>query len=343
MKTPRLDARALSYKNLTELRRRGVQAVQQGESPEVVARALGIARQTIYNWLTLYRHGGWDALDARRRGGRRRKLNGEALRWIYDTVTQKNPLQLRFPFALWTCGMVSEVIYGRFKIRLSRASVGRLMHQLGLSAQRPLWRAYQQDPRAIEGWLKEEFPRIEAEARRLKAKIYFGDEAGIRSDFHSGTTWGIRGKTPIVSGTGARVSLNMISAVNRLGQLRFMVTSKRIGARVFVEFLKRLIHGAEGMIFLIVDRHPAHRAKIVQAYLKTVSDRLRLYFLPPYAPELNPDEYVWNDLKNNAVGRMGIKGLADLKRAAVSHLRFLQKTPERVRSFFCAPSTQYAL
>lgn len=343
MEKPRLDARGLTHKNLTDLRRRGVQAVQQGESPEVVARALGIARQTIYNWLSLYRYGGWDALDAKKRGGRRPRLNGKALRWIYDTVTQKNPLQLRFPFALWTCGMVAEVIYRRFKIRLSRASVGRLMHQLGLSAQRPLWRAYQQDPKAIERWLKEEFPRIEAEARRLKAKIYFGDEAGIRSDFHSGTTWGIRGKTPIVSGTGARVSLNMISAVNRLGQLRFMVTSKRIGAKVFVEFLKRLIHGAEEMIFVIVDRHPAHRAKIVQAYLKTVSDRLRLYFLPPYAPELNPDEYVWNDLKNNAVGRMGIKCLADLKRAAVSHLRFLQKSPERVRSFFCAPSTQYAL
>lgn len=343
MKTPRLDARGLTHKNLTDLRRRGVQAVQQGESPEVVARALGIARQTIYNWLALYRDGGWDALDARKRGGRRRKLNGKAMKWIYDTVTRKNPLQLNFPFALWTCAMVAQVIYDRFKVKLSRASVGRLMNQLGLSAQRPLWRAYQQDPVAVERWLKEEFPKIQAEAKRLKAKIFFGDEAGIRSDFHSGTTWGIRGKTPIVSSTGSRFSLNMISTVNRLGQLRFMVTRKRIGAKVFIEFLKRLLYGSKEMIFLIVDRHPAHRAKSVQQYLETVSKRLRLYFLPPYAPELNPDEYVWNDLKNNAIGRMIIKSSADLKRAAISHLRFLQKSPQLVRSFFCAPSTRYAI
>jgi transposase len=342
MKKPKLDARALTYGNLSDLRRRGVQSVQEGESPEIVVRALGISRQTIYNWLALYRSGGWGALEAKKRGGRPHKLDGKAMKWIYDTVTRKNPLQLNFPFALWTCGMVAQVIYDRFKIRLSRASVGRLMNQLGLSAQRPLWRAYQQDPVAIDRWLKQEFPKSQSEAKRLKAKIFFGDEAGVRSDFHSGTTWGIRGKTPIVSSTGSRFSLNMSSVVNRLGHLRFMVTRKRIGATVFIEFLKRLIHGSKRMIFLIVDRHPAHRAKSVQEYLNTVSDRLRLYFLPPYAPELNPDEYVWNDLKNNAVGRMSIKSQTELKKAAISHLRFLQKSPNLVKSFFCAPSTQYA-
>jgi transposase len=328
---------------LTSLRRRGVDAVQNGESPEVVARALGVARQTIYNWLALYRSGGWDALEAKKRGGRPHKLGGKAMKWIYNTVTRKNPLQLNFPFALWTCSMVALVIKDRFNIKLSRASVGRLMNQLGLSAQRPLWRAYQQDPKAIERWLQEEFPKIQVDAKKLKAKIFFSDEAGVRSDFHSGTTWGIRGKTPIVSSTGSRFSLNMISAVNRLGHLRFMVTRKRVGAKVFIEFLKRLIHGSKRMIFLIVDRHPAHRAKLVQEYLDTVSERLRLYFLPPYAPELNPDEYVWNDLKNNATGRMSIKSSAELKKAAISHLRFLQKSPNLVKSFFCAPSTKYAM
>lgn len=306
MENTKLDARALTCTNLTELRRRGIQSVQNGESPEVVARVLGISRQTIYSWLSLYRNGGWGALDAKKRGGRKHKVNAKVMKWVYDTVTRKNPLQMKFPFALWTSGMIALLIKDHFNIKLSRASVGRLLNQLGLSVQRPLWRAYQQDPAAIDQWLKDEFPAIQAEAKKLKAQIFFGDEAGVRSDFHSGTTWGIRGKTPIVSSTGARFSLNMISAVNRLGQLRFMVTKKSVGAKVLIEFLKRLIHGSKRKIFLIVDRHPAHRAKLVKEYLDTVSDRLRMYYLPPYAPELNPDEYVWNDLKNNAIGRMSI-------------------------------------
>ena len=146
--------------------------------------------------------------------------------------------------------MVGEVIYRRFKIRLSRTSVGRLMRQLGLSAQRPLWRAYQQDPEAIELWLKGEFPKIRGEARRLKATIVFGNEAGVRSDFHSGMTYGIRGKTPIVSTTGARVNLSMISAVNRLGQLQFMVTSKGMEAKVFIFFTSLCAGAKSGRVCL---------------------------------------------------------------------------------------------
>ena len=338
------DARKLNHKTLTEIRKRAVASVQDGQSPEIVAQAMGVDRRTMYGWLALYRNGGWQALDARKRGGRPRKLEGKAMRWIYRTVTMKNPMQLQFSYALWTAKMIGEIIYRQFGIKLSKASVCRLLIQLGLTPQKPVWRAYQQRPEEIKKWLSEDYPRIRSIARRLRAQIYFGDEAGIRSDHHAGTTWAVKGKTPVVSTTGARFSMNMISAVNAQGEFRFMTVKGRVGASTFIEFIKRLLHGSEKMIFLIVDGHPVQKAKSVKNFIesKDINKRFRLFFLPPYSPELNPDERVWNDLKNNAVGKQTITEPKQLHKNVISHLKFIQNTPERVRSYFNNSTTRYA-
>jgi transposase len=342
MKT--MDARKLDHEMLTELRKRGVAGVQEGQSPEIVAKALGINRVTIYGWLSRYRHGGWGALDAKKRGGRIPKLDGKALQWIYQTVTNKNPLQLKFTFALWTARMVGELIHQRYGIKLSKASVCRLLGQLGLTPQRPVWRAYQQKPEEVQRWMEEEYPKIKRLARQKKALIFFGDEAGVRSDHHSGTTWAQKGQTPVVSSTGARFGLNLISAVSAQGEFRFMTVKGRVGAPVFIDFIKRLLHGSERMIFLIVDGHPAHKAKSVMKFIETkpIKKRFRLFFLPPNSPELNPDERVWNDLKNNAIGKQAVKTPQELRSAVISHLRFIQKTPDRVRSYYNNETTKYA-
>lgn len=339
-----VDARRLDHKTLTELRNRAVVSVQAGQSPELVAIVLGVHRVTVYGWLARYRHGGWDALDARKRGGRPPKLDGKAMQWIYRTVTMKNPLQLKFTFALWTAKMIRQLIYQHFGIKLSKASVCRLLAQLGLTPQRPVWRAYQQKPEEVQKWLNEEYPRIRTMARRLKAQIFFGDEAGVRSDHHAGTTWAAKGKTPVVSTTGARFSLNIISAVSTQGEFRFMTVKGRVGAVQFIEFIKRLLHGTKQMIFLIVDGYPAHKAKSVIRFIETqpIKKRFRMFFLPPYSPELNPDERVWNDLKNNAVGQQAITTPDQMHGAVISHLRFIQKSPNRVRSYFNSATTKYA-
>lgn len=336
------DARRLDHKTLTELRKRAVNSVQEGQSPELVAKALSIHRVTIYGWLARYRNGGWGALDASKRGGRPPKMDAKAMQWVYRTVTMKNPLQLKFTYALWTAKIVGQVIYGRFGMKLSKASVCRLLGQLGLTPQRPVWRAYQQKPEVVQQWLDKEYPRIRSMARRMKAQIFFGDEAGVRSDHHAGTTWAMKGKTPIVSSTGARFGLNMISAVSAQGEFRFMVVKGRVASSQFIEFIKRLLQGTKQMIFLIVDGHPAHKSRKVANYVDTIKKRFRLFFLPPYSPELNPDERVWNDLKNNAVGRQAISSPEQLHGAVVSHLRFIQKSPGRVRGYFNNETTKYA-
>jgi len=336
------DARRLDHKTLSELRKRAVGSVQDGQSPSNVAKALGVTRAAVYVWLALYRHGGWGALDARKRGGRPGKLDAKALSWLYNTIVSKNPLQLKFTFALWTSRMIGELIRQKYGIKLSKASVCRLLNQLGLTPQRPVWRAYQQRPEDVQRWLNDEYPRIRALAKTENAIIFFGDEAGVRSDHHAGTTWAPKGRTPVVSSTGARFGMNLISAVSAQGEFRFMVTKGKVGAGVFIEFLKRLLYKAERPIFLIVDGHAAHKAKMVKRFLAEHDEKLRLFFLPPYSPELNPDERVWNDLKNNKIGRKVITGPEELMRDVLNDLRSIQKSKDRVRGYFQNETTKYA-
>jgi len=338
----RRDARALDHKTLEEIRTRAVERVQAGESPEVVIQALGFSRSCIYTWLASYRAGGWGALKARALKGRPMKIQPIQMRWLYQTVTGKSPLQYRFEFALWTREMIRILLREEFQLKLSLASVGRLLKQLGLSCQRPLFRAIEQDPERVRQWREAEYPEIRRQAQQEGAAIYFGDEAGVRSDFHAGTTWGVRGQTPVVRSTGQRRSVNMISAVSARGHLRFMLTKGKVNGLVFVEFLKRLMHNAARPIFLILDGGSFHRSRPVKDYVASLGGKLRLFFLPPYAPELNPDEQVWKYVKHHGVGRAVLRGGGELKKFALARLRSLQKLPWTVRMFFLTPDTQYA-
>ena len=337
------DGRALDHKALEDIRIRAVQRVEAGESPEDVIRTLGFTRTVIYHWLAMYREGGLEALRAKPISGRPSKMTGRQLEWVYKIVTSKNPLQLRFEFALWTRSMVRELIREKFSVRLSDVSVGRMLHKLGLSPQRPLRRAYERDPEWVDSWRDKEFPRIQRLAKKEGATLYFSDEAGVRSDFHAGTTWAPKGQTPVVPATGQRFGLNLISAISPRGEFRFMTVEGRMNAQKFIEFLKRLLHNASRPVFLIVDRHPAHRAKKVFTFVKSTKGRLRIFFLPPYAPDLNPDEHVWNHLKNHGVGKRAIRTREQFRQVVLSHMRSLQRLPDVIRGFFRDPNLRYIL
>mgnify|MGYP003759496449 FL=1 len=336
------DGRTLRHDVLTELRKRAVSRVQEGESPEAVIRAMGFCRASIYNWLAMYRAGGWDALDARKRGGRPRKVSARMIAWVYRVVTGGDPRQYKFPFALWTRNAIAILLYRRYGVRLSANSVGRLLAHLGITPQKPLWRAYQQDPERVRQWIQAEYPAIARQAQQERAEIWFGDESGVRSDYHAGTTWAARGKTPVVRTTGARYRLNMLSAVNRRGKMRFMIEAKGLNADVMCRFLDRLMAGQKRRVFLILDGHPIHKSARLARKVTGFDGRLRLFLLPPYSPELNPDEGVWREVKGHRLGRAGIFSFADLKSKALGALRHLARRPDKVRALFRTHTTIYA-
>jgi transposase len=335
------DGRRLDHQTLEQLRIRAVRQIENGVHPEEAAAALGMTRAAVYGWLAKYREGGLEALKARPVPGRPPKLQGSQRSRLYGLVVGNDPRQLQFAFALWTRAMVRELIRREFGVRLSEVSVGRLLRTLGLSPQRPLYRAYQQNPEAVGRWKAETYPAIRAEAARVGATIYFADEAGVRSDDHAGTTWAPVGQTPVVATTGDRFGVNLVSAVTAKGKLRFAAYDGSLNGPVFIDFCRRLLHDTQGPVFLVLDGHPVHRSKAVKQFADATGGQLRLWFLPGYSPELNPDEWVWKHVKHDRIGRAGVISPEDLKAKALAALHRLQQLPHLVQGFFRDPKLRY--
>jgi transposase len=336
------DGRAIDHHSLQVMRQQAIKAVREGQTAQSVAAAFGVNVRSVFRWLADFANGGQNALLAKPIPGRPSKLSAEEMRWLAQAVRDNTPLQYKFEFGLWTLSLIRTLIHRQFGKALSIATVSRLMKVLGFSAQKPLYQAWQQDAALVRQWEAETYPSIHAEARAAGATIYFADESGIRSDYHTGTTWAPRGQTPVVEVTGRRFSLNMISAVSPQGEFRFMLHEGSVTATVFREFLKRLMIGADKPVFVIVDGHPIHRAKLVRAYVDSLGRQLKLFYLPPYSPQLNPDEQVWAHVKRQVSKRL-VQDKDEMKRLALGALRRIQRLPSLVKSFFLQPECQYAL
>lgn len=252
------------------------------------------------------------------------------------------PEQYAFDFGLWTRQMVAELIERTFGVEMSLSAVGRMLrNRMGMSPQRPLHRAAEQDPDAVARWKQQDYPEIVARARAEGARIWWQDESGIRSDYHSGTTWAPIGQTPVVTATGKRVSVNMISSVNARGRLHFRLAEGRLSAAAFIDYLRALLRDVRGKIFLIVDGHPAHKAKKVQEFVASIHGRLTLFFLPGYSPNLNPDEWVWKNIKHDNVGKARILSATQLREAVTRAADRIANTPAIIRGFFADPNLRY--
>jgi transposase len=335
------DGRKLDHQTLEAIRIRAVEQIEAGAHPEDVADALGMQRSTVYSWWAKFRSGGVPALRAKPVPGRPLKLSGAQLRKLYTLIVGATPRQLQFEFDLWTRERVRELIRREFGVALSAVTVGRLLRTIGLSPQRPLFRAYQQDPEAVVRWKTEQYPAIRAEAKKVGASIYFADEASVRSDYHAGTTWAPVGQTPVVRTTGARFSVNMISAVTATGSFTFDIIEGKLNTEKFIEFCDKLLADTGRPVFLIVDGHPVHRARAVKDYVASTEGRLRLFQLPSYSPELNPDEWAWKNVKHDVVGRATTTGPDDFAAKILYALKRLAQLPQLVRGFFADPNLRY--
>jgi transposase len=270
-----------------------ISAIGKGMHPDDAAHVFECGRSTVYGWLKAHRERGPEALKVRKAPGPAPKLTDRQMVQLRGIVIGKEPRQLELGYALWTRALVRELIIRKFGVEFTLPAVGNILRQLGLSPQRPLVRAYEQDPERVRAWKEEVYPTIQAEAKAAGAGVFFGDEAAVRTDYHAGTTWAPVGRTPVVRGTGNRQSINMISAVSARGKLHFSFVEGTTNAESFIAYLKKLLHDIPGKIFLIVDGHSAHTAKKTRQFVEDNTDRLKLFFLPPYSPELNPDEWVW--------------------------------------------------
>jgi transposase len=338
-----IDARSLSPSAQEALRRRAVKAVLDGKTHQEVANTIGVARPTVSRWMHEWGSGGAKALKAAKRG----RPNGTQLderqtRDITKKIVTRCPDQLRLPFYLWTREAVGELIQREHRIRLSVWTVGRYLKTWGFTPQKPLRRAYEQNPVAVRRWLRDEYPGIRRQSVVDKAEIHWLDEMGLLSDHQTGRSYGRRGQTPVIPGTGQRFGCQMISTITNRGVLRFLVHHQKFGAPLFLRFLRRLTRGMKRPVYVIADRHPVHRAKVVQQWLHENRGTIRLFFLPTYAPELNPDERLNNDVKSNAVGRQRPQSRSEMIHTVRRFLRSRQNEPHIVRNYFQAAPVRYA-
>lgn len=318
-----------------------ISAIDNGMHPDDAVVVFECGRSTVYGWLKARREQGPEALKVKKATGPVPKLSGRQIAQLRGFIVGKDPRQFQLDFALWTRELVGKLIKQKFGVEFTPQGVGKLLRRLGLSPQRPLVRAYEQDPERVRRWKTEEYPAIHAEALAAGAGIFFADEAGVRTDYHSGTTWAPVGRTPVVAGTGARLSVNMISAVSAQGKMHFTFLEGNTTAATFIAYLEKLLHDIPGKIFLIVDRHSAHTAAATQQYVASTDGRLKLFFLPPYSPELNPDEWVWKNVKHDGVGKIAARTRDELKDGIEKAIDRLQRIPDIVCGFFRDPDLSY--
>jgi transposase len=339
---PKIDGRKLSHKALEHMRLLAVRRVMEdSERPSDVMDSLGLCRTSIYPWLRRYRDKGLEALVEKIAQGPEPKLSEKQRQQVRRWILGKDPRQHGFDFGLWTRRIVQTMIGEKMGVELCLTSVGKLLASLEITPQKPLRRAYERDPLAVERWRREEYPKLRKRAKQRGAMIFFLDEAGFQSDPPLGRTYGLKGHTPVVQSSGQRQSINVISAVNASGAFWAATYTGKLDSEAFVIFLRNFMKGRRNKVFLVVDGHPAHKAKIVKEYVAGTQGRLELHFLPPYAPDLNPDEFVWNYMKTTGVSKKPLKKNESLRARVEQDLINISQDAILVASFFLAESVVY--
>jgi len=339
------DTRKLSPETQEQLRLQAIRLRKSGKKYKEIAEIVGAHHTTVCTWCKAYEREGLKGIKAQKRGrayGSKRTLSPEQEKLVQKNITDKCPDQLKLPFALWTRRAVKLLIKQLFNIDMPIRSVGEYLNRWGFTPQKPTRRAYEQNPKAVKQWLDYEYPAIAKKAKKENAEIHWGDEAGLRNDSQHGRSYSPKGKTPVVDLPAKRVSINMISSITNQGKVRFMIYEETMNANILIRFMKRLIKDSDKKVFLILDNLRTHHCKPVKEWLKTNIEKIEVFYLPSYSPELNPDEYLNCDLKAGVHSKTPARTKSDLKTKAFSHLKMLQKKPSRVKKYFKNKYIAYA-
>jgi transposase len=328
-----------------ERRRQVIGLRQRGVTYREIAALVGLSPTGVINICQRFAAEGAKGLVSKPRGRKRdeqRLLNAAQEAEIQELICRHTPDEVGLPFALWSRAAVQMLIARHCGVALAVRTVGKYLARWGFTAQKPIRRAYEQDPAAVRRWLRRDYPEIVKRAKQARGIVVWGDETGLRSDDVRGRSYAPRGRTPVVRVCHRRAGLSLITAVTSRGKLRWMIVDGAVNAPTFIRFLERLIREARCKVFLILDRLQAHRARLTRDWLDAHRSEIEVHYLPAYSPDLNPDEGVNADLKQAVPRKAPARSKEQLKRTAASHMRSLSKRPQRIRAIFKHPQFRYA-
>lgn len=339
------NARALGPEGLHERRRQAIVLFGKGMSRIEISPLVGAHRNTVGRWIRDWQAGGAKALKPAKPGrpkGSGRRLSSEQESQTSRAIVDRCPDQLKLPFALWTRAAVRDYIAQAHGVELPIRTVGWYLQRWGFTPQKPIRRAYERNEAAVRRWMEEQYPTIKARARQEGAEIHWGDETGLRSDDVNGRGYAPKGRTPVRRMKGTAEKVNMISTVTNQGKVRFMFYRGTMNASTLTGFFGRLLRTVDGKVFVILDNLKVHHARPVKTWLAKNTERIELFHLPSYSPDLNPDEYLNCDLKGLVGSKPDSRNKGQLERNALRAMRSIQKQPHRVRKYFKHKSITYA-
>lgn len=339
------DARNLNQQTQFELRKHVVRLKEKGMNNAEISEIVGLSQPHISTIWQKYQRGGLDAIKPGVRGrrhGEQRELTAEQEAGIQKLLVDKTPDQLKLAFALWNRDAVRLAIKHSYGKELPLRTISDYLKRWGFTPQKPVKRAYEQNPKAVAQWQETVYPQIQARAKQEKAEIHWGDETGIQNTDYRARGFAPKGKAPVVRINATKSRINMISSITNLGKLRFMLYRETMTAQVLIKFMSRLAKDTDRKVFLILDNLKVHHSQLVKAWLEENKEKIEVFYLPSYSPELNPDEYLNGDLKHNIRAGLPARSEKELTKKTRSFMRRLQKRPEHVRNYFKHPRIAYA-